>query len=175
MQERHEHEQYFFAPPTVRGLATFLAGFARPACLCTPMVGALLARRGHPARLLELDERFATTPGFASFDLYRPRALDERFDVILCDPPFEKVSLSQLFAAVRVLAHGDFTQPLLLCYPTARAGALLGTFAPFGLTALDAYPRYVSVQAHGPEGIRLYGNLGEHRHAELARALHAGA
>lgn len=175
MQERHEHEQYFFAPPTVRGFATFAATFERPACLCTPMVGALLAQRGHPARLLEIDERFATTPGFLAFDLYRPRTLDERFDLILCDPPFEKVGLSQLFAAVRVLAHGDFTQPLLLCYPSERAAAVQGTFAPFGLTALDAYPRYVSVQAHGPEGIRVYGNLGPARHAELARALEAGA
>lgn len=174
MQERHEHEQYFFAPPTVRGLSTFLAGFVRPACLCTPMVAALLAQRGRPARLLELDERFASTPGFAAFDLYRPRALAERFDIILCDPPFEKVSLAQLFAAVRVLAHGDFAQPLLLCYPSERAAAVQGTFAPFGLTATEAYPRYVSVQAHGPEGIRIYGNLALERHAELARALAAG-
>lgn len=175
MQERHEHEQYFFAPPTVHGLATFLASYSRPACLCTPMVGALLAQRGHPARILEIDERFAATSGFVRFDLYRPHTLDERFDLILCDPPFEKVGLAQLFAAVRVLAHGSFAQPLLLCYPSARAGALLGTFAPFGLTAIDAYPRYVSVQAHGPQGIRLYGNLGQERHAQLQRALQAGA
>ena len=170
MHERHEHEQYFFTRDTVERLAGFLARFERPACLCTPTVGAQLAARKVSVRTLEIDERFAQTPGFLHFDMYRPRPLAESFDVILCDPPFEKVSLAQLFTAVRSLAHGDFGQRLLLCYPVERAGAVLGTFAPFGLVPTGVHPQYVTVQAHGPRGIELFGNLGPELHALLAAA-----
>jgi Probable N6-adenine methyltransferase len=172
MHERHEHEQYFFLPETTAHLASFAAHFERPCCLCAPSVGVVLGQRKVPAAVLEIDERFAATPGFLHWDVYRPRVLAERFGLILCDPPFLKVSLAQLFAAVRVLAGGVASpqQPLLLCYPRERAGNLLGTFAPFGLRPTGYCPRYVSVQAHGDgdTAIELFGNLSDERHAELA-------
>lgn len=168
MHERHEHEQYFFVPETTEHLAGFAARFERPCCLCAPSVGVALGQRRVAARLLEIDERFEQTPGFLRWDLYRPRALEERFGLILCDPPFLKVSPSQLFAAVRTLAGGDLSQPLLICYPHDRAAALLGTFAPFGLRATGYHPRYISVQAHGPGDIEFYGNLSDELHARLA-------
>ncbi|MCW5802798.1 MAG: hypothetical protein KIT31_10465 [Deltaproteobacteria bacterium] len=159
MHERHEHEQYFFLPETVTELADFAAGFARPCCLCAPTVGAELAARGAWVRVLDLDERFAGVRGFVPYDLYRPRALDEDYDLILCDPPFHKVSPAQLFDAIRTLARGAFPQPLLVCYPREREAALLGTFAPFGLVPTGYFPRYISVQAHAPGDIQFYGNL----------------
>lgn len=168
MHERHEHEQYFFLPETTEHLARFAARFERPCCLCAPSVGVLLGQRRVPGRVLEIDERFATTPGYLHWDLYRPRPLDETFGLVLCDPPFIKVSLAQLFTAIRILAHGFTTQPLLLCYPRERAGNLLGTFAPFGLRPTGYCPRYVSVQAHGPKDIEFYGNLTDEQHEELA-------
>lgn len=170
MHELHEHEQYFFIPETTEHLASFAAGFERPCCLCAPTVGVVLGQRKVAARLLEIDLRFAQTPGFLHWDMYRPRPLDETYGLIVCDPPFIKVSPSQLFTALRVLAHGDFAQPLLLCYPRERAGALLGTFAPFGLRPTGYCPRYVSVQAHGPGDIEFYGNLSDEQHAQLATA-----
>jgi hypothetical protein len=168
MHERHEHEQYFFLPRSTEHLARFAARFARPCCLCAPSVGVVLGQRRVAARVLEIDERFATTPGFLHWDVYRPRPLDEDFGLILCDPPFSKVSLAQLFTAVRLLARGELRKPLLICYPRERAGALLGTFAPFGLRPTGYCPRYISVQAHGPMDIEVYGNLSDELHAELA-------
>lgn len=175
MHERHEHEQYFFAPPTIEHLAGFAARFERPCCLCAPSVGVALAQRKVACVLLEIDERFAQTPGFLHYDVYRPRPLPDRFGLILCDPPFQKVSLAQLFTCVRVLAGGAAAnlaaQPLLICYPRERAGALLGTFAPFGLRPTGYCPRYISVQAHSPDGadaIEVFGNLSDEDHAALA-------
>ena len=169
MNERHEHEQYFFTPETAAHLAACAARFERPCCLCAPTVGVLLGERKAGARVLEIDERFAATPGFLRYDVYRPRPLDEAFGLILCDPPFMKVSLAQLFAAVRTLARGEVSQPLLICYPRERALALTSTFAPFGLVPTGYCPRYVSVQAHAPGEIEFFGNLSAELHAELAR------
>jgi hypothetical protein len=167
MHERHEVEQYVYLPETSERLASFVAGFPRPCCLCAPTVGVALAQRRVSARVLEIDERFAPTPGFRRWDLYRLQPLDETFGCILCDPPFLKVSLAQLFAALRVLSQGATSQPILLCYPRERAVHLLATFAPFGLRPTGFCPRYQTVQAHGPEDIEVFGNLSDEQHRQL--------
>ena len=113
MQERHESEQYFFTDETTGHLADFAARFPNPCCICAPSVGVELGRRGVRARVLDIDERFATTRGFRHYDLFRPEWLGEEFGIILCDPPFFNVSLSQLFAALRLLSRNRYEQPLL--------------------------------------------------------------
>ena len=136
MQERHEKEQYFFTDETTEWLADFAARFPNPCCICAPSVGVELARRRVPVRILDIDERFAKTPGFRRYDLFSPDWLGEEFGLILCDPPFFNVSLSQLFAALRLLSRNRYEQPLLISYLSRRATSIVGTFARFGLTPL---------------------------------------
>ncbi len=170
MEERHEVEQYFFTSETSARLARFAAGFENPCCLCAPTVGEELLRLGVRARVLDIDERFADTPGFRLYDMYRPQPLHERFGLILCDPPFSKVTLSQLFAAVRILSGNCFEQPLLIFYPRQRAANLLGTFARFGLGPTGYHPTYVSVKALERNEIELFGNLSHKAYAALVDA-----
>ncbi len=169
MQERHENEQYFFTDQTTGQLADFAARFKNPCCICAPSVGAELGRRGVPARVLDIDERFAATPGFRRYDLFRPDWLGEEFGLILCDPPFFNVSLSQLFAALRLLSRNRYEQPLLISYLSRRSVSIAGTFARFGLTATGYYPRYKTVQALARNEIEFFGNLPSSLHAELAQ------
>lgn len=169
MQERHENEQYFFTPKTTERLADFAARFANPCCICAPSVGAELGRRGVPVRVLDIDERFARTPGFRRYDLFRPEWLGEEFGIILCDPPFFNVSLSQLFAALRLLSRGNYEQPLLISYLSRRAVSLRGTFARYNLAPTGYCPRYQTVQALSRNDVEFFGNLSPELHAELAR------
>lgn len=173
MDEKHELEQFFFDHATLDALATFLGDYERPCCVATPMVGRWLETRGADVRILDVDERFASCAGFRRFDLYRPAWNSERFGIVLCDPPFFRVSLAQLFTALRVVAQHDLTQPMLVAYLVRRRDALLGTFRPFGLEPTGFFPRYVTVQEQGEgerSAIELFGNLGEEAHARL-RAL----
>ena len=71
-----------------------------------------------------IDERFADLAGFRRYDVHRPEWLDAEYGVIVCDPPFFRVSLSQLFDAVRIVAGNDFTKPLLISYLRRRASAV---------------------------------------------------
>jgi hypothetical protein len=144
--ERHEREQYFFDPATVDELCGILARFERPCCLCAPSVGAEMHRRGRVVRILDTDRRFAHLPGFLEWDLYRPRRLGETFDLILCDPPFFNVSLSQPFIAPRVLCHYDLARPVLISFLARRSGAIMGALAPFNLRPTGYRPRYLTVQ-----------------------------
>jgi hypothetical protein len=159
MEERHEREQYFFDRESLAALADFVSRFERPCCLCAPMVGGELQRRGRTVRVLDVDRRFADLPGFVEWDLYRPRHLDETFDLILCDPPFFNVSLSQLFTAVRLLAHFDLTCRVMISYPVRRSGALLGAFSPFMLRPTGYRPGYQTVQKCEKNDIEFYANF----------------
>jgi hypothetical protein len=157
--EEHRYEQYFWDETTIARLADFAEGFERVCCLCAPMLGKELVRRGGEVRILDRDERFAELPGFRSYDIYRPEHLGERFGLIVCDPPFFNVSLAQLFKAVRMLADFDFAQPLLRCYLTRRESSVLGTFAPFGIEATGERVSYVTVQAEERNEIACYSNV----------------
>ena len=161
MLERHENEQYFFAPETVQHLADFAAQWTRPCCLCAPLVGAELEKRGVDCLTLDCDERFSHLKSFRRYDLFRPQWLDEEFGIIICDPPFFKASLAQLFNAIRILSRYNFQQPILICYLTRRAANLCGTFAPFALEATGYYPAYQTVRNLERNEIEFFSNLGE--------------
>ena len=158
-EEHHHREQYFFDEKTLHELADFVGRFDRPCCLCAPMLGRELHRRGRDARVLDVDRRFVDLAGYVEWDLYRPRHLDEDFDLLRCDPPFFNVSLSQLFAAVRLLCHFDLSRRVMISYPVRRESAILGTFAPFGLRATGYRPTYLTVQQCHKNDIEFYANF----------------
>ena len=156
--ENHQVEQYFFTHSTVENIASFLMGFENPCCLCAPTVGKLLAERGRKVTVLDCDERFSHVNGFRKYDLYRPEWIDEKFDIIFCDPPFFKVSLSQLFKALRQLSHNDFTQPIMLCHLTRRSDAVIGGLYLFGLQPTGKVPQYMTVQSIDKNRIQIFSN-----------------
>ena len=159
MYERHENEQYFFNEKTLAHLTKFVSGFEAPCCLCCPLLGKQLAEQKVAVTILDVDDRFADLSGFRRFDIFRPEWLGDEFDLIICDPPFFNVSLSQLFAAIRLLARHDFSQPLLVSYLQRRASAIVGTFAPFNLRATGYCPSYQTVRDIEKNRIEFFGNL----------------
>ncbi len=159
MYELHENEQYFFDRPTLDTLADVVAGFANPCCLCAPLLGQALEGRGVAVRTLDIDTRFAHLKGFMPYDIYRPRWLGEAFGLIVCDPPFFGVPLSQLFTALRLLSRYDYRQPLLVSYLVRRGSNLRGTFARFGLEPTGYRPGYQTVQAVARNAIEFFSNV----------------
>ena len=168
MYEKHENEQYFFDQPTVAHLAEFASNFQNPCCLCAPLLGQELEKRSIEVTSLDVDDRFAALRGFRSYDLYRPQYLGEQFGLIICDPPFFRVSLAQLFNAIWLLSRHDYEQPLLICYLVRRSANLMGTFWRFGLEATGYRPAYQTVQKMERNDIEFYGNLGAKLHRKLA-------
>lgn len=160
MYELHENEQYFFDDATVSHLADFVIAnnFVQPCCLCCPFLGRELVKRGVETRILDSDERFSDIASFQFYDLYRPKWTGEKYGVIICDPPFFKVSLAQLFSAVRVLAQHDFAQPLMIYYLSRRAQNVTGTFAKFDVRATNWQPRYKTVQRNDRNQIEAFAN-----------------
>jgi hypothetical protein len=169
MYEKHENEQYFFDKPTLAHLADFVSQFENPCCICAPLLGKELESRGVKVRVLDIDARFASLKGFRKYDIYRPEWLGEQFGLILCDPPFFGVSLSQLFIALRMLSLNNYKQPLLVSYLSRRASNILGAFANFELEPTGYFPTYQTLQKVERNHIEFFGNLGPELHQQLAQ------
>lgn len=169
-EEHHHREQYFFDEQTLGELANFVDSFASPCCLCAPMLGRELHRRRRDVTVLDVDHRFADLPGFVEWDLYGPKHLEMEFDLIVCDPPFFNVSLSQLFTAIRLLCHFDLTRRVMISYPVRRQNAILGTFAPFNLIPTGYRPGYLTVQQCEKNEIEFYANFDLSRLESVAPA-----
>lgn len=163
MDERHDCEQYFFDQSTIDRLADLAAGWESPCCICCPQLGRTLVERNVDVSILDIDERFAHLPGFRHFDLTRPDWLGLPFGLIICDPPFFCVSLSQLRAALRTLARNDFSQPMLVSYLTRRGSAFEQVFDSFGLKRTGFRPGYRTVVESPKNEIEFWGNIPEDR------------
>ena len=164
MYELHKNEQYFFNDATLSDLDSFLSGFDNIGILCAPMLGQTLANSKKDITILDIDERFSNARGFRYWNIYRPERLPQAFEIIICDPPFFKVSLSQLFKAIRILSHYNFDQPLLISYLHRRANAITGTFSHFHLEPTGYFPGYVTVKDTEKNKIEFFGNLGKEKH-----------
>lgn len=159
MYELHQNEQYFFDQPTLDHLTRVLSHFDSVCCLCAPLVGKSLVDAGRSVTILDVDERFAEVSGFRRWDVYRPEWLDQSFDLIICDPPFFNVSLSQLFTAIRMLSHHSFEQRLLISYLCRRSDAVLGTFSAYQLAPTGVQAGYQTVQACERNQVEFFSNL----------------
>lgn len=167
MDELHNNEQYFFDEPTLEQLAEFVSGWSRPCCLCAPLLGKCLARRGVDVTILDVDQRFAETRGFRTWDVCRPQWLATEFDLIICDPPFFNVPLSQLFTSIRLLARNNFEQSLLLFYLQRRDEAVTRAFARFGLAPTGYCPVYQTGQTVERNTVEMFGNLTDEQLSQL--------
>lgn len=156
MEEFHKKEQYFFDNQTIHFLAHFLSQYERPCCLCAPSLGVELEKRGRNVTTLDIDERFSNLKGFTKYDLYRPEPLDIEFDIILCDPPFNIVSLSQLFKVLKVLSTG-YDQEMVVSHLKRRSNDVVATFAPFNLQPTNYHPQY-QIPQH-PTNVEFFGNV----------------
>jgi hypothetical protein len=119
-------------------------------------------------RILDIDDRFKDVRGYRNFAIHRPEWLGEKYDLIICDPPFFNVSLSQLFAAIRTLALNDFSQPILVSYLKRRSKNILGTFSKFGLAETEYFPAYQTVKECQRNDIRFFSNIPNEVNAGLS-------
>lgn len=160
MYENNHSEQYFYNRETIQFLCDELTGFNNICCLCTPTIGMELLKRGKTVRILDVDRRFECFEGFMYFNISRPQWLGEKYDVIVCDPPFFTTSLSQLFLTLRTLSLNDFNQPILITCLQRRAAKFISTFTPFSLVPTGYFPGYQTVEECDRNTIQVFSNCG---------------
>lgn len=102
--------QYWFSAPTIAAILTALPPTQRTAFISTPSLffavpAAERAAAGHV--LLDVDPRFAGTPGFVAYDFASPKAVPEEmlaaFDAVVIDPPFVSAEVWRKYACTAAL------------------------------------------------------------------------
>jgi hypothetical protein len=116
MEENEANEQFFYDKKTLKILADIAEKFEYPCLLCAPTLGDELIRRGRKVRILDIDMRFSRLKGFWYFDINNPKGLGEKYDLIICDPPFTIVAIEQLFYAVKRLSRNNQYQKILISW-----------------------------------------------------------
>jgi len=160
IKEDFNIEQFFFDQDTLFHLTNIIKQFNNPCLLCAPTIGRELTEQNIKCTTLDIDNRFSFLPGFHQFDLLKPLwNSEEKFGIILCDPPLFTATIPQLFEAIKLLCHNDFTQPLLVSYLIHQKEPFLKLFEPFNLEATGYYPGYQSVKTFKKPEIEIYGNL----------------
>jgi hypothetical protein len=159
-EERHEVEQYFWSERTVCTLASALAGMQNICCLTTPALAqALHEEGGKDVTLLDIDERFASLPGFCHFDLLKPVCAASRFDVIVFDPPFFSIPAQQLKRAVLAITSGRTDVPVLMAFLVRAEAELLSVFSDFRLFKTKFALEYANVKESKWSNYALYSNI----------------
>ena len=155
LEPNFNFSQYFFTKDTAVSLVTALDTFKNPCCLCTPRLADEWLKRGRVVTLLDIDSRFQYLPGFRQFDLRSPVTLDEKFDVIVIDPPF--FVAEALLPLVRLLAR-DTNAALFLVFPKEREKELIEVFSEFHLKSTGISLAHCNVKRESTFLFALYGS-----------------
>ena len=150
--------QYFFTSECVDFLIDNLDKFKNPCCVGTPRLAKGWLDRGRIVRLLDIDNRFSSLPGFICYDISKPKVLDEKFDVIIMDPTF-KFGDDVLLKAVNILSHNDYSQKLLLIHATSNTTSILKKFKEYNLRPTGYYPKYSNLRKEGKKIVMCFSNF----------------
>ncbi|MBN1214145.1 MAG: hypothetical protein JXA99_01760 [Candidatus Lokiarchaeota archaeon] len=160
MDELYRNEQYFFDKNIEEILLNFIKLFKNPCLLCAPKLGREILNKGIPCTILDIDKRFSDIAGFQYFDLTKPYWIGaNKFGIILCDPPFFNIKLSELFRAIKLLSQYDFSQYLFISYLVRRSKKFLNIFKAFNLKPSGFIPSYKSIEKSEKNKIEFYTNL----------------
>jgi hypothetical protein len=145
--EDYSREQFFWDGPTLDRLVGFCSGWSRIGGICCPMLESRMQGEGPDIHTFDIDERFSDLPGFIRWDLTRPQTGFGGYELLICDPPFEKISLETIFSSLQTLASG-FQQSLLIAYPLHRVEEVETVFAPWNVRLTSIQVRYLSVDGN---------------------------
>ncbi len=161
--ERHDLEQYFWTRRTVSRLLHALQFTDDCCCLVTPSLAQAMHEAGRDEMLLDIDTRFSYLPKFRYWDLRHPEPVDagdgRPFQVVVFDPPFFYIPMSQLYDAVLEVCNGDTTTKIMVGFLQREEPLLLSTFVDFGLRRTGFQLEYATVKPNKWTNYALYSNV----------------
>ena len=140
-------------------LCRFVARWPKPCCLHSSILADEMVDRGVDVTVLENDDQRVYVRGFLHYDVCRPRPLDQRFGLIICEPIGLTFSMTQFCTAISVLSQQDFRQKILLCCSRRQRSAVQKCLSEFRVRATGFRPRHQLIEGGKPTGDEFYSNL----------------
>jgi uncharacterized pyridoxamine 5'-phosphate oxidase family protein len=162
LDQNLQNMQYFFSLDTTKKLASMCAGYT--ACLVTPSIALCAAESNQNVVLFECDNRFRQNRNvkFVKYDLYTglteftKRQYAKKFDVVICDPPFD-VKLDALAFDIDELLKSNKNSTAYVVFPEHRKASLINAMKLKGFVPIDEENRMVIEYGKPPKLVRVYG------------------
>lgn len=164
-----QHMQYFFSLETTKRLAELCNGYT--ACLVTPSIARYAHEHNKNVILFERDNRFRKKGDvkFVKYDLntgltkFTQRKYANKFDVVICDPPFN-IRLEILAKDIAELLKHNRNSIAYVVFPEKNRVSLINAMVSEGLYLSEdknnidiEYGRPPKlVRIHGKQAIQLY-------------------
>ena len=158
--ENRTSEQYFWTSKMVRKLLSALLLDINICCLATPSLALMLNESSTNNQfLLDCDERFSFLPNYVKFDFLKPNAVEQDFDVIVCDPPFFQIPLEKIENSIEILSKKNFKTKILITFLKREEMNLIRVFEKFDLRPTKFNVEYARVDAGKWKNYGLYSNF----------------
>ncbi len=157
--EKRELEQFFWTSKTVKNLLKACEYITNTCCFTTPSLAEGFREIGRDEKLLDIDERFSYMPRFEKFDIINPHKIEEKYNILVIDPPFFNVTTKQLFDATNVITNNDYSTRIVIAYMKRFEYALLETFKPYGISETNLMPEYAHIKSNKWQNFKIYANI----------------
>ncbi|QKF94236.1 N6-adenine methyltransferase [Fadolivirus algeromassiliense] len=161
IEEQHAFEQFFWTKDTVKKLAdAFNYRFVEETmCLMTPSMAHWWHENGREETLLDIDKRFSYIPKFKYYDVFSPEDIDDKFRMLIIDPPFFAVPIEQIRIAVDSITKNDYSTHILIAFLKRGEKRLREAFAPYNLVPTKFPLQYASIKPNKWSNFVLYSNI----------------
>ena len=159
MKEKRELEQYFWTSKTVKDLLNACQYITDVCCLTTPSLAHGFNENNRDEKLFDIDERFDYLPRSEKFDIQNPHDIDDKFNIIVIDPPFFNITTKELFDATNVITNNDYSTYIVIAYLKRFEYPLLETFKPYGISETNLMPEYAHIKENKWSNFKIYSNI----------------
>ena len=159
LSEKRELEQYFWTSKTVKDLLKACEYISNTCCFTTPSLAHGFFKNGRNEKLLDIDTRFTYLPRFEKFDIKNPHSINEKFNIIVIDPPFFNISTQELLEATNYITNCNYKTNIIIAYLVRFEYALLEIFKQYGISETNLTPEYAHIKSNKWTNFKIYSNI----------------
>lgn len=106
-----------------------------------------------------MNTRFDYLPRYKYYDVCSPTEIDEKFRIIILDPPYFVVPIEQFRVAVDKITKKDYTTKILLGFLKREEKKLMKAFDDYNLKPTRFPLEYASIKPSKWKNFCLYSNM----------------
>ena len=161
IEENHAYEQFFWTSNMVDNLKKSLdMVYVSETCgLMTPSLIHSMEEDDRHETLLDIDKRFNYLPKFTFYDVTNPHTLDEKFKLLVIDPPFFIIPIEKIANAVDVLTNKCYETKILIAFLKRAEQRLRKAFINYKLYPTTFKLEYASIKENKWKNFCLYSNI----------------
>jgi hypothetical protein len=114
---------------------------------------------GREEVLLDIDKRFEYLPKFIFYDVTNPNKLEEKFKLLVIDPPFFLIPIEKITETVDILTNKNYNTKIIIAFIKRAEQRLRKAFINYKLYPTTFRLEYASIKDNKWKNFCLYSNI----------------